>query len=119
MLEAMLNLEIDATRVDLSKSSHLMREPSSRYYILRCVLTAVERVGLTLLSVGVSILVPGFSSIMALLGSLSAFMLCIIGPILARVVLTGRCGTFDSVVLGIASIMAVWGTITAFWAMGM
>jgi solute carrier family 32 (vesicular inhibitory amino acid transporter) len=66
-----------------------------------------------LLSVGVSILVPEFSAMMAFLGSFSAFMLCVIGPIMAKVVMAGRCSLFDGIVLIAASVMAVWGILAA------
>ncbi|KAF7319829.1 Aa-trans domain-containing protein [Mycena kentingensis (nom. inval.)] len=74
----------------------------------------VQRVVLTLLSVAVSIYVPEFSAAMAFLGSFSAFVLCVIGPIAAKVAINGRCGLFDGIVSVIATAMAVWGTYAAF-----
>jgi len=121
MLEVMLGLESDVPQVsteDRSNPAKNLVHGSPSHYIIKRVLTGVERVAFTLLSVIVSILVPEFSAMMALLGAFSAFMLCIIGPILAKVVLTGRVEVFDGVVLGLTSFMAVWGTITAFEAMG-
>lgn len=53
---------------------------------------------------------------MAFLGSFSAFMLCVIGPISAKVMLAGRCGVFDAAILGLGVLMAVWGTVAAFLA---
>lgn len=73
-----------------------------------------QRVAVTLLSVGVSILIPEFSSMMAFLGSFSAFLLCIIGPITAKVAIAGKCGVFDGLIVVIAIVMAVWGTVAAF-----
>lgn len=51
---------------------------------------------------------------MAFLGSFSAFVLCVIGPIAAKVAIEGRCGFFDGFVMVLAIVMAVWGTGAAF-----
>lgn len=83
---------------------------------LKRILTVAERVVLTLLSVAVSILVPEFSSVMAFLGSFSAFMLCVIGPVSAKSALAGRWSVWDVLLLVVAVIMAVWGTVAAFWS---
>ncbi|KAJ6476368.1 transmembrane amino acid transporter protein-domain-containing protein [Mycena sanguinolenta] len=77
-------------------------------------LGVMQRVSVTLLSVAVSILVPEFSAAMAFLGSFSAFVLCVIGPIAAKVALERRCGVFDGLVLVLALVMGVWGTGAAF-----
>jgi solute carrier family 32 (vesicular inhibitory amino acid transporter) len=77
-----------------------------------------ERALLTSLSVAVSILVPEFSSMMAFLGSFSAFLICVIGPVSAKVAMTGRCGPWDAFLLLTAVMMAVWGTGAAFWSAG-
>jgi vesicular inhibitory amino acid transporter len=76
-------------------------------------LIVIERIVFTLLSVGVSILIPEFSSVMAFLGSFSAFMLCVIGPVSAKIALAGRCGVWDALWLTIAIVMAIWGTFAA------
>ncbi|KAJ7500945.1 transmembrane amino acid transporter protein-domain-containing protein [Mycena galericulata] len=81
---------------------------------LKGALGVVQRVAVTLMSVAVSILVPEFSAAMAFLGSFSAFVLCVIGPIAAKVALERRCGVFDGVVMVLAIVMAVWGTGAAF-----
>jgi vesicular inhibitory amino acid transporter len=86
-----------------------------RHLTLKRILTVVERVVFTLLSVGVSILLPEFSSTMAFLGSFSAFIICVIGPISAKVALAGRIGALDAIFLATASVMATWGTVAAFW----
>ncbi|KAF7312363.1 Aa-trans domain-containing protein [Mycena indigotica] len=75
----------------------------------------IQRVGVTVLSVAVSIYVPEFSAAMAFLGSFSAFVLCVIGPIAAKIALTGRLTVFDGVVGACAVVMGVWGTYAAFW----
>lgn len=51
---------------------------------------------------------------MAFLGSFSAFVLCVIGPICAKIALEGRCGVFDGAIVALAVVMAVWGTGAAF-----
>lgn len=53
---------------------------------------------------------------MAFLGSFSAFLLCVIGPVSAKIVLTGRCGLWDAILLVLATIMATWGTVAALWS---
>ncbi|KAF7345032.1 Aa-trans domain-containing protein [Mycena venus] len=81
---------------------------------LKAALGVLQRVSVTLLSVAVSILVPEFSAAMAFLGSFSAFVLCVIGPIAAKVALERRCGVFDGFVMVLALVMGVWGTGAAF-----
>jgi solute carrier family 32 (vesicular inhibitory amino acid transporter) len=83
---------------------------------LKRMLTMFERVAFTLLSVGVSILVPEFSAVMAFLGSFSAFVICVIGPILAKMMLSRRVDILDTIILSIAIVMAIWGTVAAFWS---
>ncbi len=96
-------------------TSSIAAAPKSKS--LKTTLIAVERTVLTLLSVAVSILIPEFASIMAVLGSTFSFLLCIIGPVSAKIALTGglrRCGVCDGGLLVVSIGMAVWGTICAF-----
>jgi len=65
-------------------------------------------------SIAVSIAIPEFSTVMAFLGSFSAFTICIIGPISAHMKLNGA-RWWDTGILIIACIMALWGTCAAFW----
>lgn len=83
---------------------------------LRRVFTVMERALLTSFAVIVSILVPEFGSMMAFLGSFSAFLICVIGPVSAKAALAGRCGFFDAALLMIAVVMAAWGTVAALWS---
>ncbi|KAJ7886654.1 transmembrane amino acid transporter protein-domain-containing protein, partial [Mycena leptocephala] len=78
------------------------------------VLGVVQRVAVALLSVTVSILVPDFSTTITFVGSFSAFVICVIGPIAAKVAIARRCGVFDGFVLALVVVMAVGGTIAAF-----
>lgn len=78
------------------------------------VLAIMQRLCLTLAAVMVSILVPEFSSMMAFLGSFSAFILCIVGPILAKVSIAGQCSIFDGIIITLGMVMAIWGTGAAF-----
>jgi len=64
-------------------------------------------------SVAVSIAIPEFSSVMAFLGSFSAFTICIIGPMLAHIRLNGA-RWWDTSILIVACVMAIWGTGAAF-----
>jgi len=77
-------------------------------------LLLVERTIIAFFAVGVSILVPGFSTVMAFLGSFSAFVLCVIGPVCAKIALEGKCAWYDGFLLIIGTVMAAWGTFTAF-----
>lgn len=90
--------------------------PSKSRLALKKAFMTLERALFTLTSVIVSILVPEFSSMMAFLGSFSAFLLCVIGPVSAKVALTGRCSMWDGLLLVTAVIMATWGTAAAFWS---
>ncbi|EJD04149.1 uncharacterized protein FOMMEDRAFT_82137 [Fomitiporia mediterranea MF3/22] len=80
------------------------------------VLILIERSAFTCLSVAVSIFIPEFSSMMAFVGSFSAFMLCVIGPVAAKICLERRCGLKDGALMVIAIVMATWGTIAALAA---
>ncbi|KIP12032.1 hypothetical protein PHLGIDRAFT_21325 [Phlebiopsis gigantea 11061_1 CR5-6] len=93
-----------------SSLAHNRRQGLKKFF------TTVERAMFTIVSVVASILVPEFSSMMAFLGSFSAFLLCVIGPVSAKVALTGRCRLWDAVLLVTAVIMATWGTMAAFWS---
>ena len=53
---------------------------------------------------------------MAFLGSFSAFLLCVIGPISAKIALTNACSFLDAFMLVAGVVMAAWGTATAFLA---
>ncbi|KAF7978865.1 hypothetical protein HWV62_44343 [Athelia sp. TMB] len=119
-LEIMLGLETTAPpmspdQVD-PKTQHPITPHHQRNQKAKFILTIVERVVFTFLAVGVSILVPEFSAVMAFLGSFSAFMLCVIGPVCAKSALAGRWGFWDAILLIVAVVMAVWGTCAAFWS---
>lgn len=121
MFEMMLGLETapppKSPEDPAGKSSLSIDSCSSEssHIIIKRVLLVLERIFFTMLSVGVSIAIPQFGSMMAFLGSFSAFMLCVIGPVSAKVALTGRCGFFDATLLVVATVMATWGTLAAFW----
>ncbi|CAL1696011.1 unnamed protein product [Somion occarium] len=89
---------------------------STRSVVYKNIAMAIERVLFALASVGVSILVPEFSSMMAFLGAFSSFLLCVIGPILAKMALRGQVKWYDALVLAVAIVMATWGTGAAFWS---
>jgi len=122
-LEMMLGLDGGSGTLD----DHVVKAPSHDPEIGRSasknnrarngMLTAVERALFTLCSVAVSVFVPDFSSMMAFLGAFSSFLLCVIGPVSAKIALTGRCGWWDGFLLVTGIIMATWGTIASFWSM--
>lgn len=89
-------------------------ESTKKSVLLARILRVGQRLLVTLLSVVVSIVVPEFSSMMAFLGSFSAFMICVIGPLAAKIALENHCSTFDGLTLSIGIVMAVWGTTVAF-----
>ena len=99
-----------------SPALHSTAEASKRHLALRRTFTVIERALFTIVSVAVSVLVPEFSAMMAFLGSFSAFLICVIGPVSAKVAMTGRCGMWDGLLLVIAVVMAAWGTGAALWS---
>lgn len=76
----------------------------------------LERTAVVAAVAAVAVLVPDFSASMAFLGSFSAFVLCVIGPILAKVCVEGRCGKLDALLLAVSCTMAATGTAAAFFA---
>ncbi|EIW86561.1 hypothetical protein CONPUDRAFT_44089 [Coniophora puteana RWD-64-598 SS2] len=115
ILEVMLGLEGN-THGPAEDSNHEPKPAirSKARMGLKRVLVIVERGVIPFLSVAVSILIPEFSSMMAFLGSFSAFVICVIGPISAKSSLAGHWTFFDASILVIAVIMAAWGTYAAF-----
>ncbi|TFK30607.1 hypothetical protein FA15DRAFT_662607 [Coprinopsis marcescibilis] len=100
----------------VSKPDALSISPHGSHIKLKKTLGVIQRVTLTVLSVVVSIAVPEFSSMMAFLGSFSAFMLSIVGPVIAKVTIERRCGVWDGIIIISGIVMAIWGTFSAFWA---
>lgn len=92
-----------------------MAGQTKRLLTLKGLLKVCQRLAITVLAVTVSSLVPEFSSMMAFLGSFSAFLICVVGPIAAKIRLEGKCSIFDGTILSIAIVMAIWGTTVAFW----
>lgn len=99
-----------------SPALHTITREHERRRGLTQTLTVIERALFTMVSVAVSILIPEFSSMMAFLGSFSAFLICVIGPVAAKVALAGRSGIWDALLLMIAVGMAAWGTGAAVWS---
>ncbi|KAI0068476.1 hypothetical protein BV25DRAFT_1846580 [Artomyces pyxidatus] len=116
-LEVLLGLDVSDRqeehehfhKTSLDRLSHQSNRALKRVFI------GVERVVFVLLATTVSILVPDFSSMMAILGSFSAFIMCVIGPVAAKMAL--KQGTrWDVVFLLTAITMAAWGSGAAFWS---
>ncbi|KAL1677645.1 transmembrane amino acid transporter protein-domain-containing protein [Schizophyllum commune] len=115
--------------MDFLRAKHLLSRPAARHFY-----AIVQRVVVTCLAVLVSVVVPEFSAMMAFLGAFSAFMLCVIGPVAAKIALTrtgkmplpvaqgkgeGRSwlrveGAMDVGLIFMAVAMASWGTAAAF-----
>ncbi|THH34010.1 hypothetical protein EUX98_g27 [Antrodiella citrinella] len=87
-----------------------------RHHALKNTFVTIERTLFVFMSVAISILVPEFSSMMAFLGAFSSFLLCVIGPVSAKIALAGRVGLWDAFLLVTAVVMACWGTGAAFWS---
>lgn len=107
-------LGLDPTPASTSVEAGKETPPAPTLRPLKRFFMATERIMVPVLSITVSILVPQFSSLMAFLGSFSAFVICVIGPISAKIAMTGRCHRFDAAILAVSTVMAVWGTISAF-----
>jgi solute carrier family 32 (vesicular inhibitory amino acid transporter) len=72
------------------------------------------RIFLTMSAVAVSMVFPQFSAVMAFMGSFSAFLINVVGPVAAKVVMQGRCGILDGTVIVTGVVMTIWGTYAAF-----
>lgn len=68
-----------------------------------------------MMAVATSIAVPEFSSMMGLLGALFAFLLCVIGPISAKIAIDKKCTKLDAAILLIGVVMALWGTFSVWY----
>lgn len=118
-LESLLGLDCyttDDSEVDQKLSSTLACRFNRS---LKRILIACERIALVCLAVAVSILVPDFGSIMAVLGSFTVFTLCVIGPIAAKMTLQRKITqrkitTVDTTILILSTVMAIWGTVAGF-----
>ncbi|THU94817.1 hypothetical protein K435DRAFT_667480 [Dendrothele bispora CBS 962.96] len=110
VLEVLVGIEAGVA----SPEDMAIKMSTPRPWSMKVVLGYAQRIIVTLASVGVSIAVPEFDAMMAFLGSFSAFMICIIGPIAAKVALERKCGILDGFILIVGVVMAVWGTGSAF-----
>ena len=116
-LEALCGLDTYTLNDDLDADQKApMTQAMELNRSLKRVLMICERIGLVCLAVAVSILVPDFGTIMAILGSFSVFVLCVIGPIAAKMSLEGEVKKVDMVILASSIVMALWGTVAAFWS---
>jgi len=77
----------------------------------------IQRILMTVMAVAVSIAIPDFSSMMGILGSLFAFLMCVIGPISAKIAIDKKCTKWDALILLIGVAMASWGTFSV-WCTG-
>lgn len=75
----------------------------------------IQRILMALLTVAVSIAIPEFSSMMGILGSLFSFLICVIGPIGAKIAIDRKCNRFDGSILLIGIAMASWGTFSVWY----
>lgn len=113
-LEAMCGL--DSHTVDQADQKLPVTQARRLNRSLKRVLVACERISFLFLAVTVSILVPEFGSIMAILGSFSVFTLCVIGPIAAKISLDRKATVMDVTILISSTVMALWGMGAAFWS---
>ncbi|KAF9452603.1 hypothetical protein P691DRAFT_660426 [Macrolepiota fuliginosa MF-IS2] len=116
-LEILLGLD-----TPIPTPEHVAKRPDSvsvsecrgKYVALKKVLAVIQRIVVTCAAVAVSIYIPEFSTMMAFLGSFSAFCLSIVGPIAAKVKLEGKCSKVDASIMVAGTVMAIWGTVAAF-----
>lgn len=99
-----------------NKPNGLTTATQGSHVFLKRFFAVTQRVVMAMLSVTISILVPDFGAMMALLGSFAAFALCLIGPLSAKVALTGHCSMKDGMLLAVGVIMAIWGMVATFVA---
>jgi len=110
-LEALSGLDTQALNDDLEADQKSPANWTQRSF--RRLLIACERISIVCLAVTVSILVPDFGTIMAIVGSFSVFALCVIGPITAKISLERETTVVDLMILTTSIVMAVWGTVVA------
>lgn len=70
---------------------------------------------MTVMAVAVSIAIPEFSSMMGILGSLFAFLMCVIGPVSAKIAIDKKCTKHDAFILVVGIAMASWGTFSVWY----
>ncbi|WWC64942.1 uncharacterized protein I303_107556 [Kwoniella dejecticola CBS 10117] len=90
----------------------------------KALLRVVSRTIVTLLCVLVAVLLPGFGRVMAFLGSFSAFLICIILPLVFYLRLAPRLNLSDAgrysttlghwILVGVCSVLMIAGTVWAF-----
>jgi len=115
-LEVLLGIDtpIASPEEVTSKPDTLDVAPQNSHCGQKRALGIIQRVSLTCLAIYVSINVPEFSSMMAFLGSFSAFMLSIVGPVLAKIAIRKEWSWFDAAIILVGTVMALWGTGAAF-----
>jgi len=119
--EVLLGLETNAAAADdhgTKPTTSNLEQTTARKgsTALRTIFIALERTTLAVLSVAVSICIPGFSSMMAFLGACTSFLLCVVGPISAKAALAKYCGFWDGLAIFLGAVMAIWGTAAAIWS---
>lgn len=75
----------------------------------------IQRILVAVMAIAVSIAIPEFSSMMGILGSLFSFLICVIGPISAKIAIEGKCNKWDGSILLIGIAMASWGTFSVWY----
>ena len=70
--------------------ANLTNAESKKTRLVKNILIVIERSVFACLTVAVSIFIPEFGSMMAFVGSFSAFVLCVIGPVAAKMALERR-----------------------------
>jgi len=75
----------------------------------------IQRILMAFIAVAVSIAVPEFSSMVGILGNVFSFLMCVIGPICAKVAIEKKCTKFDALMLSIGVAMASWGTFSLWY----
>ncbi|KDQ09240.1 hypothetical protein BOTBODRAFT_37148 [Botryobasidium botryosum FD-172 SS1] len=101
------------------QTSRIAKEYAVRTTDRRCVvLRGIERVGVTALVVLTAITFPSFELVMSFLGAFSAFVICVIIPLSAKIRIEGTYGWYrvlDYSLIAISVGMAAWGTYCGLW----
>ncbi|KAG8979198.1 hypothetical protein FRB90_008194, partial [Tulasnella sp. 427] len=100
-------------RMNAMAAGYSSRAMKAKIERRKALLRVFERSGLAVFVVVVAIFVPDFTTSMAFLGAFSAFALCVIGPLAAKMSIERRVTWYDSLMVVIATIMAAWATYIA------
>lgn len=77
----------------------------------------IQRILMTFLSVAVSVAFPEFTSMVGILGAVFSFLLCVIGPICAKIAIEKTWTKWDILIVSIGVAMGSWGTFSLWYTL--